>query len=177
MRNIDLSLIHRLFYPAVPSLMCASEGSNVSAMPVVSYLSISTTPPMLGVACSRDSFTARLASSSRAFSLCFLDRRFVRMVSLLAARSGRGAGDKLAAVGLRHKRGKKVSAPVVLESVAVLECSVQSRRRLGDHYLLVGRVEAAYASSDFRGYWKFKEYDPILYTGWIGGMRTFGRRR
>jgi flavin reductase (DIM6/NTAB) family NADH-FMN oxidoreductase RutF len=175
MRRVDLALVHRLFYPAVPALLCASAGERVSAMPVASYLSISSSPPLVGVACSVGGFTMRLASSSRAFSLCILDKAFVGKMSLLASSSGRLVGDKLAAVGLKHRPGRKVKAPVVSGSVAALECALQSRRRLGDHYLLIGRVEAAYASQDFREYWRYREYEPILYTGWIHGMRTFGR--
>jgi len=173
LKEIDTSLVHRLLYPAVPALLCASKGRHTSAMPVVSLLSISSRPPLVGVACFVNSFTMKLAASSRAFSLCLLDRSKVRSMSYLASHSGREEVDKIAAAGLKHVPGRKVAAPVISGSVAVLECSVHSRRRFGDHYLLVGRVQAAYSSGDFRGYWRFRNYEPILYTGWRGGLRTY----
>lgn len=176
MKSLDTALVHRLFYPVVPALLCASAGKRVSAMPVASYLSISSRPPLVGVACAQGRFTMRLATSSGVFSLCLMDRSMVGSMSYLASHSGRGIADKITAAGLKHSPGRKVSAPVVSGSVAVLECSVHSHRRLGDHYLLVGRVEAAYVSSDFLGYWRFRDYKPILYTGWRKGLRTYGRR-
>lgn len=45
---------------------------------------------------------------------------------------------------------------------------------MGDHFLLVGRVEACRATGDFSDFWGFKKYKPILYTGWRDGMTTYG---
>jgi flavin reductase (DIM6/NTAB) family NADH-FMN oxidoreductase RutF len=176
LKKIDTSLVHRLFYPAVPALLCASAGKRVSAMPVVSYLSISSSPPIIGVACFKGNFTMRLAIDSGEFSLCLVDRTMIVPMSFLATQSGRRFADKLEAAGLKHRPGRTVRAPVISGSVAVLECSVSSCKRLGDHSLLIGKVEAAYATKDFREYWRFKEYSPILYTGWRKGLRTYGRR-
>lgn len=142
-------------------------------MPVVSYTSISAEPPLIGIACAPRSFTLKLAIASGAFSLCFLDKRRAEAMSFLATHTGRGMTDKLAAAGLAHRRGRKVGAPVVSDSVAAVECSVRSHRRVGDHVFLIGGVESAYASGDFRGYWRFKNYAPILYAGWQGGFSTY----
>jgi len=174
LRKIDPALAHRLFYPDVPAILSASSGGSVSAMPVVSFASLSEKPPLIGVSCAPKSFTLRLALASRAFSLCLLDKKHVESMDYLASRSGSEGGDKLEASGLRHRRGKKVPAPVISESVAALECSLRSTEKLGDHILLVGQVEAAYASGDFREYWRFRSYDPILYAGWKGRLTTYG---
>ncbi|MDG6898172.1 MAG: flavin reductase family protein [Nitrososphaerota archaeon] len=173
MKNVDPSLVHRLFYPSVPALLCAAAGGRAAAMPVVSYLSISSDPPLLGVACATSSFTMKMATTSKSFTLCFMDRRYVGKVAALAVKSGRYVTDKIAAAGLSHRPGRSVKAPVISEAMAVIECTLDSRRRFGDHWLLVGRVRAVYASTDFRDYWRFEDYRPILYTGWAGGMKTF----
>lgn len=173
MKDIDPSKVHRLFYPDVPAVMCSSYGGRVSAMPVVSYSSLSEDPPLIGVSCSPRGFTCGLALKSGRFSLCWLDRRFTDAFGKLATTSGRDSADKLASAGLKHSRGKALDVPVVSQAVAVLECSVASRARFGDHVLLVGSVKAAYASSDFRDYWRFKAYRPILYTGWQGGLSVY----
>lgn len=176
MREIDPALAHRLFYPGVPAVLAARSGETVSAMPIISYASLSARPPLVGVSCARGSFTLKLALASKAFSLCLLDVKRVRSVASLASRRGSPGADKLAAVGLKYTKGRKTSTPVLSGSVAALECSLSRRVNTGDHVFLVGRVEAAYASGDFQDYWRFRGYRPILYTGWQGGMSTFRSR-
>ena len=171
--NVELSNVHRLFYPQVPLVLSAEFRGRVSAMPVVSYASISDTPPLVGVACNLYAFTYKLSARARAFSLSVLDTRKLDAMGRLASVSGAKVQDKLAEVGLAHRRGTSVGAPVLADAVATIECSLFSRRRLGDHVLMVGRVEACYASDAFSGFWSFKKYRPILYAGWKEGMSTY----
>jgi flavin reductase (DIM6/NTAB) family NADH-FMN oxidoreductase RutF len=142
-------------------------------MPVVSYASVSTSPPLLVVACDPAAFTLRLALASRAFSLNLLDRRQVPAMERLAATSGREVADKLSDAGLGHTTGVELDVPIIKGAEATLECQLHSKRRLGDHVLLVGLVKACYASSKFGDFWDFKAYRPVLYTGWRGGMTTY----
>jgi flavin reductase (DIM6/NTAB) family NADH-FMN oxidoreductase RutF len=142
-------------------------------MPVVSYCSVSDSPPMVAVACFRDGFTCRLALKSRAFSLCILDSSHVKKMESLAATSGSKVRDKLAAAGLKHFDGKEAKAPVIEGATATLLCDLKSSKAYGDHVMLVGEVKGAEASSAFRGSWDFRRYSPVLYTGWDGGMTTY----
>jgi flavin reductase (DIM6/NTAB) family NADH-FMN oxidoreductase RutF len=173
MKEIELSKVHRLFYPDVPAILCASHKGRVSAMPVVSYTSLSADPPLVGVSCDPRAFTYLMISKSGSFSLCFLDRIHLPAVEFLAAHSGRNTSDKLADSGLEHRMGRKLDVPVISDSVALLECSLTSRRKFGDHALLVGKVQTARASADFDEYWRYQAYRPILYTGWQGRLATF----
>jgi flavin reductase (DIM6/NTAB) family NADH-FMN oxidoreductase RutF len=172
--KVEFSKLHRLFYPQVPLVLCAQSKGRVSAMPVVAYVSLSESPPLLGVACNPLAFTYKLSVKARAFSLCLLDEKELRAVERLAIVSGAKVQDKLKEVGLSHAKGTKVNAPVITSSVGTIECSLVSKRKLGDHILLVGRVEACYAASDFSDFWAYNAYSPILYTGWRGGMSTYG---
>lgn len=142
-------------------------------MPVVSYASVSASPPLLVVACDPAAFTLRLALASKAFSLSLLDRRQVPAMERLAATSGRNVTDKLSDAGLSHTTGVELDVPVIRGAEATLECQLHSKRRLGDHVLLVGLVKACYASGKFGDFWDFKAYRPILYTGWRAGMTTY----
>lgn len=175
MKPVDTALAYRLFYPGVPALLSAQSGRTVAAMPVISYAQLSEKPPLFGVSCARGSFTLKLASASKAFALSLLDSKHISSFEALASRGGRPGSDKLTGAGLKHRRGRKVDAPVLSDSVAALECSLHSTTKFGDHVLLVGKVEAAYASADFRGYWRFSRYRPILYAGWRGGMSSYKR--
>ena len=58
--------------------------------------------------------------------------------------------------------------------MASLECTLYARQTLGDHELLVGKVQDARASEDFQEYWKFQTYHPVLYAGvQEGAFRTY----
>ncbi|MDG6952988.1 MAG: flavin reductase family protein [Nitrososphaerota archaeon] len=167
--KVDPSLVHRLFYPQVPLVTSAKAGGRASAMPVVSYLSVSEKPPIVAVACSPQGFTCRLARRSRCFSLSVLDREDASALSKLATTSGAAVKDKLAQAGLAHSDGMKLKVPVLGAAVATLECRLLSTSRLGDHLLLVASVEAAYTTGGFSGFWDYHRYRPILYAGWQEG--------
>lgn len=142
-------------------------------MPVVSYLSISDKPPMVGVACAPKGFTCRLALKARAFSLSVLDRSRSDLMSRLATVSGAKVKDKLAEVGLRYRQGTKAKVPVLSDAVANIECSLKSSAKAGDHLVIIARVQRAEASGAFTDSWNFAGYAPILYTGWKGGLTFY----
>ena len=171
--KVDPSLIHRLFYPQIPLVMAAQHGGRVSAMPVVSYLSVSDDPPMVGVACTPRGFTCKLALKARAFSLSILDREHAGAVSGLATVSGAQVKDKLSEVGLPHAPGTRAKVPVPKDALAALECRLKSSETHGDHLLLVAMVEVAYASAAFTDSWDYAKYRPIFYTGWKEGITTY----
>jgi len=172
MKEVQKGKFYRFFYPSVPAILSSSHGRTVSAMPVVSFTSLSESPPIVGVSSSRSHRTYKTALASRRFSLCWLDLKESRAVEQLALHSGTEFRDKLSAAGLKHHRGRSLDVPVIDSAVAVLECSLVKTMRFGDHSFLVGNVLDAYATDDFREYWEFRTYQPILYTGWRGGLST-----
>jgi flavin reductase (DIM6/NTAB) family NADH-FMN oxidoreductase RutF len=141
-------------------------------MPVVSYSSISDSPPLVAVACSPRSFTCELVLKASAFSMCILDRDHSDALAKLATTSGRTVKDKLLDAGLDHTPGSKLKVPVIKGAHATLECLLRDQWRLGDHMLLIGLVQAASASEAFNEYWDFEKYHPLLYTGWKEGLTT-----
>ena len=171
--KIEDSLIHRLFYPQVPLILSAQSGERVSAMPVVSYASISDKPPLIAVACSPLGYTCKLTLKARAFSLSILDRTQSNALARLATLSGAKVKDKLKESGLSHVNGQILSVPVIERSIATLECKLRESSRHGDHLLLVGMVKAAYASGAFTEFWDFGRYRPVLYTGWREGLTMY----
>jgi 3-hydroxy-9,10-secoandrosta-1,3,5(10)-triene-9,17-dione monooxygenase reductase component len=168
--KVDPSLIHRLFYPQVPAVLSAMAGKRVSAMPVVSYTSVSDSPPMVAVSSVPAHYTCKLVLEAGCFSLCILDRDRAGAIARLASVSGSKVEDKLADAGLKYTSGEKVKVPVIHGASATLECSLAAKRRFGDHLLLVGEVRAARATEAFDGFWDFARYKPLLYTGWRDGL-------
>ena len=171
--KVDHTLLHRLFYPQVPAVLSAQFRGRVSAMPVVSYASVSNSPPLIAVACNPESYTCRLLLKAKSFSLCLLGKEQTSKLDGLATTHGAATKDKLASVGLVHRRGAKVGAPVVVGCPATIECSLRTSLKTGDHVLVLGLVRAAYADDAFSDFWDFRRYKPILYTGWKDGMTTF----
>ena len=168
MNPVDTSKVYRLLYPAVPAILACNDRSLVYAMPVVSIISLSNDPPLIGVASSPQHSTHQAIVSVRCFSLSWVDASMARSLEVLGT-TPHSAVDKLQSAGLKHARGRTLDVPVVEGAVASLECTLYARQALGDHELLVGRVHDARASDDFQDYWRFEKYDPVLYAGIQGG--------
>ena len=176
MNPVDTSKVYRLLYPAVPAILGCSDRSLVYAMPVVSIISLSNSPPLIGVASSPQHSTHQAIVNMRCFSLSWVDASMVRTLEVLGT-TPHDAVDKLHSAGLRHARGRTLDVPVVEGAVASLECTLYARQTLGDHELLVGKVLDARASDDFREYWRFQKYDPVLYAGiQEGAFKTYQPR-
>lgn len=165
MRKLEPSKVYRLLYPSVPVIVAAFRSGVSYAMPVVSIISLSNDPPLVGISSAGSHATFKAIVEARRFSVAWLDAKYRPAVEYLGSSSGSKVHDKLAASGLHHEVKGSPPAPVIREARARLFCSVKEVRRYGDHELVVGRVREAEADADFGEYWSFKNYDPILYTG------------
>jgi flavin reductase (DIM6/NTAB) family NADH-FMN oxidoreductase RutF len=164
MNDVEPSKVYRLLYPAVPAIIGCSDRGMVYAMPVVSIVSLSNDPPLIGVSSSPKHATHHAIVSAKSFSLSWVDASLARSLEVLGT-TPHSAGDKLQSAGLEHTRGRALDVPILEGAKASLECSLYARHPFGDHELLVGEVRDARASDDFQGYWKFQTYHPVLYTG------------
>jgi flavin reductase (DIM6/NTAB) family NADH-FMN oxidoreductase RutF len=176
MNPVDPSKVYRLLYPSVPAIIGCSDRGMVYAMPVVSVVSLSNDPSLIGVSSSPKHSTHQAILKANCFSLSWVDASLVRSLEVLGT-TPHSAADKLRSAGLGHARGRALDVPIVEDAVASLECSLYARHPFGDHELLVGEVQDARASDDFQDYWRFRTYDPVLYTGiQDGSLRTFEPR-
>jgi 3-hydroxy-9,10-secoandrosta-1,3,5(10)-triene-9,17-dione monooxygenase reductase component len=177
MKPIDPSKVYRLLYPAVPAILCCEDGGSTYAMPVVSIVAISGTPPFVGIASAPSHSTHQAVIRAGCFSLSWVDAALSRAVEVLGTTQST-TGDKLRSAGLAHTPGEKLGTPMIDGAAASLECSLHSRHSLGDHELIVGLVEDARASDDFQDYWRFESYEPLLYAGIRdGSLRTYRASR
>jgi len=144
-------------------------------MPVVSYASISDSPPMVAVSCRKGGYTCNIALKASSFSLCILGNEHADAIARLGSSSGSKVRDKLADAGLRHRKGPVLKVPLIEGAMATLECSLRTKKALGDHLLLFGEVRAAEATASFTDFWDFAKYRPLLYTGWRDGLTTYFR--
>jgi flavin reductase (DIM6/NTAB) family NADH-FMN oxidoreductase RutF len=154
-------LAYRLFYPQVPSILCA-KATRVAAMPVVSAVSISENPPIIGVSIRRDLTTNYVMKKSKTFSLNWVDFKKRRLIKRLTNKSLRSK-DKLRSLNIEYS--VLMNTPILQDALAYAIMKKEKVTKIGDHDWFVGRIIGAMASLDFDMYWKFEEYRPILYLG------------
>ena len=93
MRQVEGAKVYRLFYPSVPAIVAAAAplgDERVSAMPVVSIISLSNDPALVGIASSPSHGTYRTIIESGCFSVSWLDRRFMAAMHTMGTTSGEG---------------------------------------------------------------------------------------
>src|SRR2546430_9799261 len=147
MNPVDPSKVYRLLYPAVPAIISCDDRGMVYAMPVVSMISLSNNPALIGFSSSPEHSTHQAIINLRSFSVCWVGASLARALEVLGT-TPHNTGDKLHSAGLKHQRGKTLNVPIIEGSVAALECSLYARQKLGDHELLVGKVQGGQASED-----------------------------
>ncbi len=165
MKRVAASKVYRLFYPAVPVVVAASHKGRVSAMPAVSVISLSSEPALIGISSSPSHATHEAVVRAGCLSVSWLDRRYASAVEALGTTSGSGTADKLRAAGLHYALKGSPEIPVIEEASAYLTCTLAGVKPFGDHELLVAEVVEARAIGDFREYWSFRLFRPILYSG------------
>ena len=163
-------MVHRLFYPNVPVIVCSKFGQNVAAMPANSCSPISDSPPMISLALRKGIRTNLVISSASRFSVNWVnfEPESSRSKVLELAEPfepARGGKDKLK----RHRVPYVFvdGIPVLVDTCAFALCKVRKRLSTGDHDLFVTEVTQARAIHDFTqdGYWRFEDYKPVLYLG------------
>ena len=165
-REVPMDRFHRLFYPVVPMIITSSYMGEVAGMMASSCMPISLNPPVVAVAIMTSHRTHRIVKNSGAYAVCWLPYEKLEQATFLGeVRSIGEVVDKLKAAGLEHDRGRTLDVPIPRDAVAWLECKVTWSKITGDHELFAADVKAAYAIEDFKEYWEFRRYHPIVYVG------------
>jgi flavin reductase (DIM6/NTAB) family NADH-FMN oxidoreductase RutF len=129
--------LRELVMPVV--VVTASDGVRTScATATTSYVSLS--PPVLSVALSPESRTARLTMQAGRFGVSVLAAGQAEV----AVRAGRSstADDKLADVGIGREDAEDPAwPPGVAGAASVLWCAVTQAVPVGDHLVIFGEVE------------------------------------
>jgi flavin reductase (DIM6/NTAB) family NADH-FMN oxidoreductase RutF len=113
-----------------------SDGRRTTAFTASSVVPVSFKPVMVAVAVGLDHASRPVLHAGRAFTINVLKRNQLEVASHFGTVSGRTA-DKLA--DIRWRPGLS-GAPILLESLAYMECELASTVAGGDHELVLGRV-------------------------------------
>jgi flavin reductase (DIM6/NTAB) family NADH-FMN oxidoreductase RutF len=132
-------MFHELFYPRQSVLVTASSSEKTNITTVEWITPVSEKPPMVALSLHNASLTLELISTSMEFVVAIPSEKLKDAVLLCGTTSGKYI-DKFEETKLTQARAKRVSAPLVHEAIANLECKVLSYNSSGDHTLIVGEV-------------------------------------
>jgi len=164
-KKIELSKVHRLFYPQVPVVVTVEFDGRIAGMPAIWCTPLSFNPPLVGVAVAPEHQTFKMLVDAKTFVINWLEFKYAKEVAQLGEISARGHPNKLAYVGLGTMKGSNTSQPLIEQASANVECRLTQKCDFGTHKLVIGEVLSASAADSFDEYWDFARYNPILYAG------------
>jgi flavin reductase (DIM6/NTAB) family NADH-FMN oxidoreductase RutF len=157
----------RLLQGGPVALVTVADRGASNVLPVAWHTPISSRPPLVAIAIEQSRHSAEMISHAEEFALNFPTRQLLHHVQYLASMSGKDI-DKFEATQLETFFGVHVSAPLIKECVAWVECEVQEVLPFGDHFLYVGLVVAVQvdpAAFDERWLLAAEEARPLHFLG------------
>jgi flavin reductase (DIM6/NTAB) family NADH-FMN oxidoreductase RutF len=163
-KDIDLKSWYYILHPRPVTIVISGSWDDYSAMAASWVTPASREPPIAVVAIARNRYTYEKILMHKEFALCLLESRYAKAIHTLGSISGRDIKDKIAYVGLTKIKAKTIPAPVIKESIAIVECRLRSFVEAGDHDLILGDVNTVYIKSDIE-LLDTKLYKPLLHVG------------
>ncbi|HUW96229.1 MAG TPA: flavin reductase family protein [Anaerolineae bacterium] len=133
-------------YPVpVVLVTCGIEKPNIITLAWVG--TVSSDPPMVGIAVRRERHSHRLIEESGEFVVNIPGEELLEATDRCGQVSGRDT-DKFAATGLTPEPASAVKAPLIAECHVNMECKVRQQLELGAHDLFLGEVVAVHVNED-----------------------------
>ncbi|MGB9708616.1 MAG: flavin reductase family protein [Infirmifilum sp.] len=120
-------------------------GERVNFMAASWVTPVAEEPPLVGVAIDVTSYTHELIIKYGEFTVNVLPLSRINDIYYFGSRSGRNE-DKSSRLG--YRKGSKVSAPVLLDAVGILECKVSHSIKANDVTFFIGEVVEAEADEE-----------------------------
>lgn len=130
--------------PSGVFIVTAGHGVDASGMLASWVQQCSFEPPQLSVAVKRERHLASMLTTNAAFNVNVIAAGHVKFFTHFG--KGFGAGE-LAFEGIETYMGKN-NVPILSDSLAHLECLVVDRVHVGDHDLIIGRVQSGALHSE-----------------------------
>jgi len=149
-------------------------GERINLMAASWVTPVAEEPPRVAVAIGVESYTHELIKQYREFTINILSLEKLDVLYKMGSVSGRNV-DKSSLVKVR--KGEKVEAPVIEDSLGYLECRVVDEHSSEDVTLFIGDVLIAKANSNYfskRSGWDFKKINIPLHN-WGRGFYSVGR--
>ena len=117
------------------AFVTAAPDGEFAGMIVNSLASVSLKPPLVSFSPSRSSLTWQRMRRAGRFGVNILGRKHERF----AIRATPPCAERFAGLDLEFERG---GVPLLADALASLECELVAEHPAGDHWIVVGRVEA-----------------------------------
>jgi len=129
----------------VVTSICPNGRGN--AMACSWFTPISEEPPIVSIAVAKENYTCECIRYCKEFAINILPANLYEKIWFIGSRSGRSV-DKLGLIGLKTVKGKKVSVPIIEESLGIIESKVINEIEAGESILFLGEVVAVYAKEN-----------------------------
>jgi len=157
-------MFQELFYPRQALLVTASSSEKTNLSAVEWLMPVSEKPPILAFSLGNNSLTLDLICTSMEFVVAIPGEKLKDAVLLCGTTSGKFI-DKFDETKLTQVKAKRVSAPLILEAEANIECKVLSYTSAGDHSIVVGEIIEVHLPKE-------DAQEPLLFNR--GGKKLFG---
>jgi len=159
--EVPVKRANRLINHGCVILVTSAYKQHKNIITLAWQMPVSHRPMLIAIAVHREHFSHELIQKSREFVVNVPHRNLIREVHLCGTVSGRNV-DKFRYANLTAESAEYVTAPLIKECIAHLECKVKKIYPGGDHSIFVGRVLRALAAREiFNG--KFLMLDKTKY--------------
>ncbi len=147
LRPYKRKAIMYLTYPKLTVIITAGDSNRATAMAASWHTYLSFDPPLYGVSIASKRFTHKLIMKHKEFGVNFLPFEMSKLIWDTGSISGAEV-DKFERFKIRKFAGKKIKAPLIADSISILECKVVDVVGTGDHDLFVGEIIHAWYRED-----------------------------
>lgn len=157
--QVDLQHSYKLFNHGPVSIVTSAYGDQQNIMSASWSMPVDFSPAKVAVVIDKNTLTRELVDASGEFALQFPMRKIAKLTLDVGGISGREL-DKFSHYKIDTFPAQKISAPLIYDCIAWLECKVihQDAEKMD---VIIGEVLAAYADSEqfIGGRWQFSS-DP-----------------
>lgn len=107
---------------------------------------LSYEPPLIGIALKKTGYSGKLITATKEFVVAVPTLQMEEQLMYAGSVSGADE-DKFNKLNFHTQSATKVSVPILTDARANYECKLQQIKEVGDHYLYVGEIVAAYYDS------------------------------
>jgi flavin reductase (DIM6/NTAB) family NADH-FMN oxidoreductase RutF len=142
--NSDVEYLEYM-WPMRHFLITCGDNLGASNIIAISFcMPVSKTPPMLACAIGKAMYSCELIEQTGEFVVNVPPKELKPQIYYCGFHSGRHV-NKFQETGLTPQPARSVSAPIIEECVAFIECVVEQRIDAGDKRVFIGKVIEAYA--------------------------------
>jgi flavin reductase (DIM6/NTAB) family NADH-FMN oxidoreductase RutF len=160
--NQSLYMLHP--YNAAMVSTKTKDGQN-NVLTIAWIIPTSVKPPLIALSIRKERFSYKTIQETGEFVVNIPTFDMAEKVMRAGRISGKDI-DKFAELELTPRKAKMVSAPLIEECIAHLECKVWKTVETGDHDIIIGEIMAAHVLEGyFSKTWDITKFRPAQHTG------------